>query len=107
MHLRQSYKGGIRDLLVQDLEHASSAVALLNICHSYAAVMARKQENVSVHEMAFAIADNHDLHGILRDMFLDFGDCMFTLHRDGVEYVMSHDSIVFERPEEAAANDNV
>lgn len=99
MQLRQSYKGGMRNIEVQTLVQATAIVALLNICHSYSVVMAKKQENVSVHEMSFCIADNHDLHGIMRDMFFDFGDCRFTLQRDNVEYIMDIDRIEFIKKE--------
>ncbi len=100
MQLRQNYKGGSRYIAVQTLAQAQAIVALLNICYSYSVVMAKKQD-ISIREMSFCIADNHDLYGIVRDMFFDFGDCRFTLSSyNGVEYIMNVDRIEFEKPEE-------
>lgn len=98
MRLQQHYKGGMRWCEVSTLDQASSIVALLNICHSYSTIMARKQ-GVPTREMSFCIADNHELYGIVRDMFFDFGDCTFTLDRDGVSYIMNIDRIEFIKKE--------
>ena len=96
MQLRQSYKGGIHTLKVHSLEQTRSIVALLNICYSYSVIMAKKQDT-TVREMSFAIADNHELYGILRDMLLEFGDCIFTLNRDGMEWIINPDYLEFEK----------
>ena len=97
MLLRQSFKGGIRDYRVLDLDHATSIVALLNIAYS----MAKKSaipDLRSFDEAMFVICEEHELHGILRDMLKSFGDCIFTLIMpNGSEYVMNPDFIQFEK----------
>ncbi len=98
MLLRQSYKGGIRDYTVLSLQQANDIVALLNICHSYSLIMAKKQD-VTFREMAFCIADIHDLYDVMREMLFDFGDCMFTLLHNNVEYIMNVDRIEFVKKE--------
>lgn len=100
MLLRQSFKGGTRDYRVLDLKHASSIVALLNIAYSMAKKSAISGLR-SVDEAMYVICEEHELHGVLRDMFRDFGDCIFTLVMpSGEEYVMNPDFIQFEKPVE-------
>ena len=100
MLLRQSFKGGIRDYRVLDIEHASSIVALLNIAYSYANIMSSKGP-FCIDGAIISICEEHELHGVLRDMLKSFDDCIFTLIApDGIEYIMNPDFIQFEKPAE-------
>ena len=100
MLLRQSFKGGTRDYPVESMIQAQSIVSLLNIAYSYAKKSAIPDLR-SIDEAAYVICEEHELHGILRDMLKSFGDCIFTLIApDGIEYIMNPDFIQFDKPAE-------
>jgi len=97
MLLRQSFKGGTRDYRVLDLEHAQSIVSLLNIAYSMAKKSAISDLR-SFDEAMFVVCEEHELHGVLRDMLKSFGDCIFILVMpNGDELVMNPDFIQFEK----------
>ncbi len=97
MLLRQSFKGGIRDYPVESMVLAQSIVALLNIAYTYAKIMSSKGP-FCIDGAIESICEEHELHGILRDMLKSFDDCIFTLVvPNGNEFIMNPDFIQFEK----------
>lgn len=99
MLLRQSCKGGTKEYTVYTLQQAKDIVSLMSIAYTLA-VSTGEAKSVSTIDALEIVMDQHEIYGIIKEMLLDFGDCIFTLIMpNGDVYVMNPDFIQFDKPE--------
>ena len=83
MFLKQSTKTGMKDYTVSTLQQARDIVGLMSIAYTHAVAYS----NASKGNIPFSVAletvmDQHEIHGIMKEMLEDFGDSIFTVVRD-------------------------
>jgi len=100
MLLRQSCKDGIKEYTVSTLQQARDIVGLMSVVQTHAIAYSNASRgSVTFLDALETIMDQHEIYGIMKEMLLDFGDCMFTLvQEDGSEFIMNLDYLEFKKP---------